>query len=188
MNQQGYEHAAKMSLGNTRLMALLAEQFRVPPADALATAEKVLDARLLDPLGGKYELVVGPGGAGTWRSSQSAAGAPAGYQFPALTWIRGLDMEGRLSEGQVVLHAELEMPLEITTPGKPGAAVPAPAAPNGAQSKAVQSKPMTPKPAQPTPAPPQPGPISGLLRGLIPPPPAPQPGAVPPARSGAREF
>ena len=82
----------------------------MPPADCLAAAQLVLDATLTDPLGGKYEL----GGASPqttrWRSTRSAGSTPANYQFPALTWIRGLDADAWFDQGRLVLHAELEMP------------------------------------------------------------------------------
>ena len=112
VNREGYQRAAKMSEGNLRLLALLAEQFRVPSKQCLEAAESVLDARLLDPLGGRYELAAdGRGGAtGRWRSTRSGAAAPADYQFPALTWIRGLDAEAWFDQGRLVLHSEVEMP------------------------------------------------------------------------------
>ncbi len=186
-NQQGYQHAAKMSQGNVRLLSLLSEQFRVPPAEALATAQRVLDAELLDPLGGKYELVAGSGGAGQWRSTQAGAGVPATYQFPALTWIRGVDLEGRLSEGQVVVHAELDMPLEIANSGKPSLPAPLPATPNGVKPNGAKpngngATGTAPKPAVPS------APRPGLIRSLLPTPAPPKPGPVAPPAPGPREF
>ncbi len=56
VNREGYQRAAKMSAGNLRLLATLADEFRVPAKQCLQAAESVLDATLLDPLGGHYEL------------------------------------------------------------------------------------------------------------------------------------
>ena len=112
VNREGYQCAAKMSAGNLRLLATLADEFRVPGPQCLEAAQGVLDARLLDPLGGRYELAGQGGtvGTGRWRSTKSAAAAPVDYQFPALTWIRGLDAEAWFDQGRLVLHAEVEMP------------------------------------------------------------------------------
>ncbi|HEX4146678.1 MAG TPA: hypothetical protein VHY91_24460 [Pirellulales bacterium] len=111
VNREGYERAAKMSEGNLRLLATLADEFRVPSKQCLEAAETLLDARLLDPLGGRYELAAAPGAAGgQWRSTRSGAAAPANYQFPALNWIRGLDAEAWFDQGRLVLHSEVEMP------------------------------------------------------------------------------
>ncbi len=73
INQQAYKRTYRMSLGNTRLAAQLTEQFRVPADQSLATAETILDARLIDPLGGKYELSADSAGLKLWRSSKLAA-------------------------------------------------------------------------------------------------------------------
>jgi hypothetical protein len=129
--------------------SILTEQFRVPVQESLTAAEKALDAQLIDPLGGKYELSTNQSGSKQWRSSKLAAGAPANYQFPALAWIRGMDLEGRLEQGQVVIHAEVDMPLDITVPGQANAVKPGGAP---AQPEAV-------KPAPAAPAPPKPGPV-----------------------------
>jgi hypothetical protein len=113
VNREGYERAAKMSEGNLRLLSLLAGEFRVPAKQSLDAAQTLLDARLLDPLGGQYELAAdaAAGGSGVrWRSTRSGASAPANYQFPALNWIRGLDAEAWFDQGRLVLHSDVEMP------------------------------------------------------------------------------
>ncbi len=156
VNQQGYKHAYRMSVGNTRVTSLLTEQFRLPADESLTSAEKVLDARLIDPLGGKYELTAGQSGFKEWRSTKLTTGAPANYQFPALAWIRGLDLEGRLEEGQVVLHAEVDMPLELTVPGQAVAAKPKVAVPK----PVVPQLPALPQVPVPKFAPPKPGPVA----------------------------
>ena len=64
-------------------------------------------------------------------------GRTESYQFPALNWIRGLDAEGRLNEGQIVLHAEVDMPLKIESPGEPAAAADKPVSKPAAGSQVL---------------------------------------------------
>ncbi|HTU24532.1 MAG TPA: hypothetical protein VMF30_03990 [Pirellulales bacterium] len=123
VNREGYQRAAKMSEGNLRLLAKLASDFRVPVKQCLAAAETLLNAKLLDPLGGQYELAE-QGGAAAWRSTRSGAAAPANYQFPALTWIRGLDAEAWLDGGRLVLHGDMEMPKVGSAAKKPDGPAP----------------------------------------------------------------
>ncbi len=74
VNREGYQRAAQMSTGNLRLLATLADDYRVPNNQCLQAAESVLDARLIDPLGGQYEAVAGgaavANGTGRWRSTR----------------------------------------------------------------------------------------------------------------------
>ena len=77
INQQGYKSAARMSQGNERLLALLAEQFRVPDGRCLTVAQTVLAGRLVDPLDGQFELAAVPGGGRQWVSTRAAAGPRA---------------------------------------------------------------------------------------------------------------
>jgi hypothetical protein len=131
VNREGYQRAAKMSEGNLRLLGMLASEFRVPTKQGLEAAENLLDARLLDPLGGRYELAAdpgAPGGAGRWRSTRSGASAPVDYKFPALNWIRGLDAESWFDQGRLVLHCDVEMPVVA---GGGGAVKPAITLPGG---------------------------------------------------------
>jgi hypothetical protein len=110
INREGFQRAARVSEGNARLLAMLSRDFHLPPDQCVLGAQSVLNATLVDPLGGKYELATNSGEPGRWHSTQLAAGAPANYQFPALTWIRGLDAQAWFDQGRLVLHAELEMP------------------------------------------------------------------------------
>jgi hypothetical protein len=100
-----------MSAGNLVFLQALIEQLRVPPAKALEVGEQVLDADLLDPLGGKYQLEGRNGGLKRWVSTKSPTTMPTGYQFPALYWIRGAQAEGRLEEGRLLLDADLDIPV-----------------------------------------------------------------------------
>jgi hypothetical protein len=122
INAYGYRQSRQMALGNARFMNMLVEQLHVPAADALATAEKLLDARLLEPLGGKYQLVELPTGQTTWTSTSlvdqpNASSPPADYQFPALNWMRGVDFELVTDGDQLAVHGELVMPVETKSSG-----------------------------------------------------------------------
>ena len=55
--------ASQISQGNAQFFGILTQQLGVPQADALATAEALLDAQLKCPLRGEYELA-GNEGAG----------------------------------------------------------------------------------------------------------------------------
>ena len=88
VNQQGYKHA-KMSLSNTQIASLLAEQFRVPDAESLAAAETVLDAQSGRPVGGQIRAGGQPGRHQTMGVQQ--AGRGHADQLP----VSGLDLDSR---------------------------------------------------------------------------------------------
>ena len=54
LDSLGYARTRDTSLGNLRLMQALAEQLHVPPPRCRETAEFLLDAKLICPLGGDY--------------------------------------------------------------------------------------------------------------------------------------
>jgi hypothetical protein len=134
----------------------------VPPAEALTTAERLLNAKFVSPLGGTYEV------SRTASSERWVATAlidnpngnqpPADYQFPALNWLRGVDLELSLQKAPLpalAMHAEFIMPVETRAApkfqlpklpfglSKPSALAPADTKPKEATPKA------TPKPPRP---------------------------------------
>ena len=121
INAYGYRQSRQIAVGNTRYMNMLVEQLHVPPADAMTTAEKLLDARLLEPLGGKYELQAIAGGPSAWVSTSlvnnPSKNPPADYQFPALNWLRGVELELAAEGNLLAVHGELIMPVETKTSG-----------------------------------------------------------------------
>ena len=83
----------------------------------------MLDAKLVSPLGGEYELRESPGGLKTWVSTALADRSdstqpPATYQFPALNWLRGIKLELRAHDGLLAVHAEVIMPVETQRGGR----------------------------------------------------------------------
>jgi hypothetical protein len=122
INAYGYRQSRQIALGNTRYMNMLIEQLHVPPPAAMTTAEQLLDAKLLEPLGGKYELLALPSGQQSWVSTSlvdhpDAKSPPADYQFPALNWLRGVDFELMTDGDLLAVHGELIMPVETQSSG-----------------------------------------------------------------------
>jgi hypothetical protein len=157
INAYGYRQSRQIVLGNSRYMNMLVEQLHVPPADALSTAETLVGATLLDPLGGKYELGELPGGQRSWTSTSltakpNANQPPADYQFPALNWFRGVKLDAMVDQGLLAIHGEVIMPVETQAastfqiPGLPFG-LPKPSA--GADKSKSKAKPKLPAPTAP---------------------------------------
>jgi hypothetical protein len=112
VNTLYYQRAWQTSAANTKLLHVLSQQLRVPPANAMSVAEKLLDTHLVCPLGGKYELVE-VNGRGTWRSTAwsgaTRGDAPADYQSPLMQWFRGLDATLTKSADQIIIRSQIEM-------------------------------------------------------------------------------
>jgi hypothetical protein len=116
------------SLGNLRLLHQLTQQLHVPGEDALGAAELLLGAKLVCPLGGQYVYRKQPDGSGYWTSTAleglpatrplQTAVAPDGYQAPALRWLRGLDMDARMTPDAITAFARIDMQTS-TTPKRP---------------------------------------------------------------------
>ncbi|MFO0870059.1 MAG: hypothetical protein U0935_14100 [Pirellulales bacterium] len=145
-----YERARQASVGNVKLLHLLHQQFQVPRGETKELAEDLLDAELVCPLGGTYELAERPDGVVAWQSSawptRSGAALPVDFRAPVLRWFRGLDARLVKLPDQLAVSGEIRM--ERTPPppaakaeakplfnfnifggGKPGAEAPPPAAP-----------------------------------------------------------
>ena len=120
INDLAYARTRETSLGNLRLLHALNQQLHVPVAACRETAEKLLDAKLSCPLGGKYILRQSDDGPQRWTSTAlqplppSSGGllkvhAPQGYLSPPLNWFRGLDLDATMTEKTVSAHAEVIM-------------------------------------------------------------------------------
>ena len=70
------ERARQTSAGNVRMMHLVSEQFRIARPDARAAAQRIVDAELIDPLGGDYRVTPVEGGVVQWRSQGVVEGEP----------------------------------------------------------------------------------------------------------------
>jgi hypothetical protein len=116
-NQFGYLRVRGVSRGNANFLHSLATQLGVPPDQALDAAQKLLDARLVSPTGGRYELQTRAGEFPTWAATAQAEGTrrgllpspPAGFQSPPLDWLRGVDLYGGTDTMGLWAHAEILM-------------------------------------------------------------------------------
>ena len=120
LNRLSYVRTRTTSLGNLRLLHSLHQQLRVPEGSCLTTAENLLDAKLVCPLGGKYELRRDPSGRTHWTSTSLTPVAdtsplkipvPSDYVGPPLSWFRGLKMDAAMTPKVLSAHAELMMKL-----------------------------------------------------------------------------
>jgi hypothetical protein len=116
-----YQRGLEASAGNARFMTVLGQQLHVPIDQAMTTAERLLDARLIDPLGGEYQLVEDLGGgpkvwASTSWAGRNASEIPADFEAPILQWFRGLDAHLTKSGDQVTTRIELDMQRQPTAP------------------------------------------------------------------------
>ena len=120
LNNFGYIRTRQTSLGNLRLMNGLNQQLHVAPKDCRQVAERLMGAKLVCPLGGKYVFKETTDGAGRWTSTAMTRGGgipllgtqvPAGYKAPPLNWFRGLELEASMTEKILSAHAEVLMQL-----------------------------------------------------------------------------
>ena len=118
INDLGYARTRETSLGNLRLLHALNQQLHIAPAACRDTAERLLDAKMICPLGGKYVLREADDGPARWTSTAvqplPSGGilkihAPKGYLSPPLNWFRGLDLDATMTEKTVSAHAEVIM-------------------------------------------------------------------------------
>ncbi len=124
LNDLGYARTRETSLNNLRFLHDLDQQLHVPPAACREAAEFLLDAKLICPLGGQYELRQAAGQPAHWVSTaleHTPSGgflqvhAPQGYQSPPLSWFRGLELDATMTEKTTSAHAEVIMQM----PAKP---------------------------------------------------------------------
>jgi hypothetical protein len=111
-----YSRALEASAGNVRFLHALNQQLRVPMAECKEVAEDLLDAELVCPLGGKFELVEDLGGTTGWQSTawagRSLAGPPEDFQAPLLKWFRGIDAHLIKDGDRLTARAELDVQRE----------------------------------------------------------------------------
>lgn len=115
-----YMRTRETSLGNLRLLKSLDQQLHVPGPDCREAAELILDARLVDPLGGDYVYREAEAGLGRWTStalerlpvpSGNALGQPVppDYEGPPMNWFRGLTLDALMEANTFSAHVEVDM-------------------------------------------------------------------------------
>lgn len=117
LNNYLHGRTAETSRGNLRLMHALEQQLGVPLEECRETAEKLLDAKLVCPLGGQYALSQSPAGVGFWTSTALAESPPASvpgaeteaFLAPPLNWFRGLTARVHVMPDALSVHAEVVM-------------------------------------------------------------------------------
>jgi hypothetical protein len=116
-----YQRGLTASAGNAQFLTLLAQQLHVPMEQAKDTAEDLLDAQMICPLGGEYQLVEDlSGGLKTWQSTawagRTPTSVPEGFEAPLLKWFRGLDAHLTRDGDQLMTRIELDMQRQPTAP------------------------------------------------------------------------
>jgi hypothetical protein len=116
-----YQRGLAASVGNSEFLTILAQQLHVPLEQARKTAEDLLDARLICPLGGEYQLVEDlNGGMKSWQSTawakRNGASVPDDFEAPLLKWFRGLDAHLTKVGDQINTRIELDMQRQPTAP------------------------------------------------------------------------
>ena len=118
LNDLGYGRTAETSRGNLRLMHQLNQQLGVPVAECRDTAEDILEAKLICPLGGNYGLEESTSGLQWWTSPALVGPRPRGllpgpapeaFVAPPLNWFRGLKAEMQILPETLNVHAEVLM-------------------------------------------------------------------------------
>ena len=127
VNDQFFKQNFVKSQSGAELLTMLTRQLRVPPEQALATAETLLGGPLQDPLGGTYHWTEVPSRSSTtpshrawisdaWpigdeasRLAGNAPTAPAGYVAPVLSWFRGGSAELTQYSDRVVVDAVIDV-------------------------------------------------------------------------------
>jgi len=116
INAEGYVRARKASAGNVHLMHTLMQQFHIPAEEAPAAARELLDASLVCPLGGKYELVADFSPFTRWHSTGWAHESlkyenevPKAYRTPLLQWLAGMRLEFEIDPNVLHTHIELDL-------------------------------------------------------------------------------
>ena len=126
VNQLAYARTRMTAEGNLRLLHSLQQQLHVPGPHAKEAAELLLDARVIDPLGGEY-VYHGTSQGGFWSATSlegsprsrllAPAPLPPGFLPPPLNWFRGLSLDALLDPEALTVHASILM----QKPAKPSA-------------------------------------------------------------------
>ena len=107
--------AVRASTGNLRLLNQLSLQFRIAPEESLRIAEALLDAKLVDPLGGEYtrntdgSCWVTTALNGTPNASGSGGEHGGEPPAPLLEWFRGVRIDAAADATGLTAHLETVM-------------------------------------------------------------------------------
>ncbi len=158
-SQIGYMISRGVSRGNESFLHRLTTQLGIPPDQALDVGQRLLDAKIISPVGGRFELVSRQGEFPTWAvAADNGANeqmalplvAPAGYISPPFDWFRGVKLYGGTDSRGLWAHADLAIQR------KPEGAAPNNTVAPPGQPRSVIAPPQNSLPA-PIPRPPAPG-------------------------------
>jgi len=112
-NALSYSRSWQSSLGGARFLHALSQQLQVPPDQSRKVAERLLDARLVCSLDGKYRLQQPADGRSQWTSTAWPEGhlrrLPDDYQSPVSRWLRELEAQLRQQDDKLLVHIEIDM-------------------------------------------------------------------------------
>ncbi|MFV1967114.1 MAG: hypothetical protein ACC628_16930 [Pirellulaceae bacterium] len=115
IDAESYLRARKISGGNVRFLSTLMQQLRVPANEAKSTAERLLQARLVCPLGGTFELTPAESRAPRWRSTAwkhaslyQVTRTPDGFRSPVFDWFAGVSIALNFGRNSLSSHIELD--------------------------------------------------------------------------------
>ena len=112
-NTINFRRSWQASIANVRLLNLLNQQFKTPPAETAKVASRLLDVDLVCSLDGNYERFALPTGREVWFSSAWPSFAnpilPEGYYAPVLKWFRGLELEVVKEDTRFSVHGILDV-------------------------------------------------------------------------------
>jgi hypothetical protein len=116
IDAEGFIRARRVSAGNAQFMHVLAQQFNVPLEETRAEAERLLDAKLVCPLGGKYELTGDFSGIPRWHSTAwqteslyEETKIPKNFRSPLFNWFAGLSLDFHIKDPTLTTHIELDV-------------------------------------------------------------------------------
>ncbi len=104
--------ARKASAGNVQLMRTLTGQLHVPQKKARSTAEELLGAEFVCPLGGKYRFQSGGGwSSSAWKHESVYQIDAVADEFRAevLDWFAGLLVELDIDQTALTTHIEIDL-------------------------------------------------------------------------------
>ncbi len=108
LNSLLFQRALESSRGNAAFLNRLSAQFQLPREKALDVANHLLNTQLICALEGKFEVKQHAAGAKFW-TSHAWPGAQSRYQAPLWQWFRGAQGYVSKYEGQIFIHAELDI-------------------------------------------------------------------------------
>jgi hypothetical protein len=154
VNRLVYARTRLTSEGNLRLLHSLQQQLHVPGPHAKEAAELLLDARLIDPLGGQY-IYRGTLEGGYWTATSlegsprsrllAASPPPPNFLPPPMSWFRGLSLDALLDPETLTVHAAILMQ-KPAKPSPPSNGHVAPPSNGHVAPPAVEAVPKPPAP------------------------------------------